>query len=170
MLTRFLLPRLLLLVGAVFSLTCVPDCWGGSDPAARYDEQLPDLLLETSVWDRDGFRFPDSGETTLTASYGLEQSLHGRYFSDRERREIPFASAKFLIKRYCRKIGIPDYVTEGFAGLRHVKWKLRNVDDALAGGLIGMASNYVFAEPYMGWHIKAEGGLNNVTLSFRHAW
>jgi membrane-associated phospholipid phosphatase len=67
-----------------------------------------------------------------------------------------FSSAEFLRKRYGWEYGILAYPVATFVALSRVYAEQHYVHDLVAGAVIGVASSYLFARPYEGWHVEAE--------------
>jgi len=170
--------RWLLLLCAVCGFTAATDCWGASKSFTDDPLQLtlhgPDFAVASGHQDGSGTRqCLGSGASTKELTYELEYSIDD-LLADDQGLNLPSGhagnstSVKLLLKRYCNKIGIPAPLAAGFEGFGSSN--SHEIDDALVGGLIGVASSYVFAEPYSGWHVKVEGDTRNVSLNLKLAW
>ena len=69
---------------------------------------------------------------------------------------ISFSSAEFMRKRYGWNYGIPAYVAATFVAYSRVESDQHYTRDVIVGAAIGIASGYLFTEPYKGWHIQPD--------------
>lgn len=145
MLTKFSMACLLLLLCAVFGLSAVPDCWGASRSLV-------------------GLQLLESGATTLTGTYALEQSLLDLHTSQAT------VTAPSSNTPDNQEVGIADHLSAAANDLDSPDSSVGAFDDALVGGMIDIASSLIFAEPYNGWRFQVEGDTRNVNLSLQLAW
>lgn len=126
---------------------------------------LPAAAVGLTLGFKDGQGALELGKSAalgLGVTYGLKFIIDERR-PDGDGQSFPsahasvsFASAEFMRKHYGWEYGIPAYVVATFVAYSRVESKQHYAHDVIAGAAIGIASSYLFTQPYKGWHIQPD--------------
>ncbi len=140
---------------------------------------LPATAAGLTVALKDGKGALQLGESvalTAAVTYGLKYTItesapNGDSHSfPSAHTSLAFSSAEFLRKRYGWEYGIPAYVAAAFVAVSRVEAKDHYTHDVLAGAAIGIASSYLFTQPYNGWNVKPEAGQKYYGIRLSRTW
>jgi len=128
---------------------------------------LPATAYGMTAYHRDGdgaLQYTEAAALTLGVTFTLKYTVNaerpdgGSQSFPSGHTSISFSAAEFVRKRYGREYGLPMYALASFVGYSRVEADRHYVRDVLAGAAIGIASSYVFTEPYQGWQLAPEAG------------
>ena len=128
---------------------------------------LPATAYGMTAYHRDGagaLQYTEAAALTLGVTFTLKYTIDaerpdgGSHSFPSGHTSISFSAAEFVRKRYGREYGLPMYALASFVGYSRVEAEEHYVRDVLAGAAIGIASSYVFTEPYLGLQITPEAG------------
>ncbi len=140
---------------------------------------LPATAAGMTVGLKDKKGMIQLGESTVVAigtTYALKYTVNetrpnGEHYSfPSAHTSLSFSSAEFIRKRYGWDYGIPAYIAATFVGVSRVQSRDHYIHDVIAGAAIGIASSYIFTEPYKGWNVQADIGQNYYGLRLSRLW
>jgi membrane-associated phospholipid phosphatase len=126
---------------------------------------LPLTAAGLTLGFKDGqgaFQLGESAVLSLGVTYSLKYTIDAKrpngdnHSFPSAHASISFTSAELMRKRYGWDYGIPAYAIATFVAYSRVESDEHYTRDVLAGAAIGIASSYLFAEPYKGWHIQPD--------------
>ncbi len=87
-----------------------------------------------------------------------------------EHTSIAFSGAAFMQRRYGWQYGIPSYTAASFVGWSRIHTNHNDIDDVMAGAVIGISSAYYFTKPSQGLQLDpiVENGITG--LLFKQSW
>jgi membrane-associated phospholipid phosphatase len=170
-------------VAALFCITCSGTVYaaGGIETAGDVlTAALPAAAGGMILVNRDGtgaWQIAESAALTLGVTYLLKYTVAEERPNNEDRQSFPsahtsvsFASAEFIRKRYGWEYGIPAYAAASFVAYSRVDARQHYAHDVIAGAAIGIASSYLFTEPYKGWDIKPEADRGYYGVRVSRAW
>lgn len=117
-----------------------------------------------------------SGALTLGVTYGIKYTINetapngDSHSFPSAHTSVSFASAEFMRKRYGWEYGIPAYVAATFVAFSRVEANDHYTNDVIAGAFIGIASSYLFTQPYQGWHIQPDVSQQYYGIRLSRTW
>ena len=140
---------------------------------------LPIAATGLTIGHKDGqgaWEFGESAALSMGVAYALKLTVDKKRPNGGDQSftsghaTLSFASAEFVRKRYRWEYGLPAYVLATFVAYSRVEAKQHYAIDVISGAAIGMASSYLFTQPYKGWDIQPEVGSSCFGIRFCHSW
>jgi len=140
---------------------------------------LPATAAGFTVGLKDGkgaIQLAESVGLTAAVTYGLKYTIQesapngDSHSFPSAHTSLAFSSAEFMRKRYGWEYGIPCYLAAAFVAVSRVEAKDHYVHDVLAGAAIGVASSYLFTQPYKGWNVQPEVGRTYFGIKLSRMW
>jgi membrane-associated phospholipid phosphatase len=120
---------------------------------------IPAIAYGTTFYldDTEGrTQFYKSFFTNLGVTYGLKYTTNKKrpYGGSKSfpsgHTSAAFQGAAFIHRRYGWEYGVPAYIGASFVGYSRVESDNHDIEDVLAGAMIGVVSSFFFTKPYKG--------------------
>lgn len=140
---------------------------------------LPTVAIGSTFYfkDQEGRnQFYKSFVTTTALTYALKYSVKKERPNNQDNHSFPsghtsiaFQGATFIHQRYGLRYGILAYLAAGYTGYSRVHSNNHDLEDVLAGALIGSLSAYVFTSK-SSMHFKPLIAADSYGLSIASTW
>ena len=138
---------------------------------------IPSIALGETIFYEEGHEgsveFLKAFVTSQIITEGLKTTIHKRRPNGNCCKSFPsghssraFVGASFIHQRYGFKYSVPAYIAASYVAYSRVDADEHEVEDVIAGALVGILSSYYFVEPYKGFTITpvAEDGMYGVSF------
>lgn len=138
---------------------------------------IPAVAYGTTFYlhDSDGrTQFYKGFFTNLAATYALKKSISKTRPNGSDNESFPsghssvaFQGAAFIHKRYGLRYAVPAYLGASYVAWSRVESDNHYTIDVVAGAAIGIASSFIFTEPYKGFVVTpiAANGIYGIGIS-----
>ena len=139
---------------------------------------IPSIALGETIFYEEGHEgsveFLKAFVTSQIVTEGLKIAIHKRRPDGDCCKSFPsghssraFVGASFIHQRYGFKYSVPAYIAASYVAYSRVDADQHEVEDVIAGALVGILSSYYFVEPYNGFTLApiAEEGVYGVKFN-----